>query len=100
MTESVHHLKPVGPLQHQCIKCNITIDDYYTPDESNLYNPSVKLVHPAPGETNPDNKFICEDCILNEYMSNRVRCFITGKKFKPIPELEKLISLHHMSRDS
>ena len=62
--------------EYKCIKCDITID----------------LTEEELSNTSPDDKFICEDCILTDYMSERTLCKATGKEFETIPELEELIA--------
>ena len=64
----------------QCIKCNITIDICCDSTGEELSN------------TDPNDKFICENCILRDYMSERTLCRATGREFKMIPMLEELIA--------
>ena len=66
--------------EYKCIKCNTTIEiccDSTGEEQSN---------------TSLDDKFICEDCLLRAYTTEKVLCRATGREFKMIPMLEELIA--------
>jgi hypothetical protein len=66
--------------EYKCIKCNTLIE--ICCDSSGE----------EPGDTRLYDKFICENCILHSYITDRVICRATGREFKMIPWLEELIA--------
>ena len=62
-----------------CIKCNTAIEIYCTSTGEEIK------------DVNEGDKFICEDCILGNYMRDRTNAMISGKEFEMVPWLEEMI---------
>ena len=64
--------------EYKCINCNTTIDICYDSTGEELSN------------TDPTDKYICENCLLRPYTTEKVLCNATGREFETIPLIEKL----------
>ena len=66
--------------EYNCTKCNTLIEICCSSTGKEL------------NDTSPGDKFICENCILRGYIRERTIYMATGREFKMIPELQKLIA--------
>ena len=62
-----------------CIKCNIAIEIYCTSTGEEIKDVTER------------DKFICEDCILGNYMHHRTNAMISDVEFEMVPWLEEII---------
>ena len=77
-----------------CIKCNTTIEIYCNSTGEEITTAGALATE---GSKDAGDEFICENCIVKDYMHHRTRCMIMGIKFKMIPELEELIAERYTS---
>ena len=71
-----------------CIKCNTTIEIYCNSTGEEITTADALATD---GSKDAGDEFICENCILRNYMQHRTNAMISGKEFEMVPWLEEMI---------